>query len=181
MSLKCPSKGSSCKPSMATINSHISHGSSRLESMKQLKTEYRGRVKYNDNKLLAARFKIERVTDGVVQAAQGVSEELNKQLALYLGTKKEAERCGPMVRYHARMGSAVMLITRYQVRYVAAIFDAVRAKKEGTFHRQTIKTANTTIMSDVPSSTCVVQILQHLTTRTRAVTGTSNTRLRCGS
>jgi hypothetical protein len=117
--------------------------------MKQLKTEYRGRVKYNDNKLLAARFKIERVTDGAVQAAQGVSEELNKQLALYLGTKKEAERCGPMVRYHARMGSAVMLIPRYQVRYAAAIVDAVRAKKEGTFHRQTIETENTTIMSGV--------------------------------
>jgi hypothetical protein len=78
--------------------------------MKQLKTEYRSRVKYSNNKLLEARFKTERVTDSAVQAAQGVSEELNKQLALYLGTTKETERCAHMVRHNVRMGSAVMLI-----------------------------------------------------------------------
>jgi hypothetical protein len=100
MSNKRRSEDSPRKTNMSMTAAQATDGSSRLQTMKQLKTEYSDLVKYNDDKLLDAKFKIGSVSDVAIEAAESVSTELNKQLALYLGTSNELARYGPMVRYH---------------------------------------------------------------------------------
>jgi hypothetical protein len=100
MSNKRRSEDSPRKTNMSMTAAQATDGSSRLQTMKQLKTEYSDLVKYNDDKLLDAKFKIGSVSDAAIAAAESVSTELNKQLALYLGTSNELARYGPMVRHH---------------------------------------------------------------------------------
>jgi hypothetical protein len=97
MSNKRRSEDSPRKTNMSMTAAQATDGSSRLQTMKQLKTEYSDLVKYNDDKLLNAKFKIGSVSDAAIEAAESVSTELNKQLALYLGTTNELARYGPMV------------------------------------------------------------------------------------
>jgi hypothetical protein len=68
-----------------------------------LNIEYRGQVKYNDDRLLEAKLKISSVTEIAIQAAESVSTKLNQQLALYLDTSNEFARYEHMVRRRAQL------------------------------------------------------------------------------
>jgi hypothetical protein len=54
-----------------------------------------------------------------------------------------------MVRHHVSHRLNYHTNGVRQVKYVTALVDAVCAKEQGTFHRQTVKTGNTTTTSDV--------------------------------